>query len=516
MERAGVSYYVAAGDLRRSLGMAAKCLLAVLGLLCAALVAVPPVWAEEPQAESAEADSDAPASPPAEDYSLEAVVEAFERANQEAEKSLSEREARYREQLREAKAQLEKTKQRLASTEAEGERLEARFDSNETELDDKTELLKNKIGALKELFGVFQQTASDLIGAFVASPTSLQYPDRDVWLEGFANRMKNASEVTSTSDIKALWYEMLREIHARGEIVQLNAPVYAGDDGSTSQEVVRVGGFNVVSAEPAPQYLQWRAGEQRVETMARQPRGAYLGQLDDYLESDGGLSTLSVDPTGGVLLELLTQKPTLRERVDQGGLVGYMIISLGLVAFVLALLKLIDISVISLRVADQKRNLDAPRGNNSLGRLLQTYRDNAHADSETLQLQLHDRVSKEAGRIQRFTVFLAIIASVAPLMGLLGTVVGMINTFQAITLYGTGDPQTMAGGISQALITTVLGLVVAVPSVLLNAVVNARASRVVTMLRQQMAILMGDRLEEEGAEEAERGAHPNHAVPRPS
>lgn len=516
MERAGVSHYVASGDMSRSFGAAARWLVTVLSLLCAALVAVPPIWAAEPQADSPQADVDTETSPPAADYSLESVIEEFKRANQRTRKALSVREARHRERLSQAKAKLEEVRQRLAATEAEGQRLERRFDSNETELDEKTELLKNKIGALKELFGVFQQTASDLIGAFVASPTSLQYPDRDVWLEGFANRMKNASEVTSTSDIKALWYELLREIHARGEIVQLKAPVYAEGDGSTSREVVRVGGFNLITAEPVHQYLQWRAGEQRVETMPRQPRGAYLAQIGDYLEADEGVTELSVDPTGGVLLGLLTQKPTPRERIDQGGLVGYMIIGLGVIAFVLALVKLVDISVVSVRVADQRRNLDMPKANNSLGRLLQTYRDNAQADSETLQLQLHDRVSKEADRIHRFTVFLAIIASVAPLMGLLGTVVGMINTFQAITLYGTGDPQTMAGGISQALITTVLGLVVAVPSVLLNAAVNARANRVVTILRQQIALLMGDRLAEEGRDDAEARLNIHPAMPRPS
>ncbi|MHA7834406.1 MAG: MotA/TolQ/ExbB proton channel family protein [Algiphilus sp.] len=425
------------------------------------------------------------------------MLEAVRQANARSNEALAAREARYREKLQQANARLAAVKQRLTDTEAEGARLEARFDSNERALDEKTALLEHKIGALKELFGVFQQTASDLIGAFVASPTSVHYPDRDVWLEAFANRMKNASEVTSTTDIQTLWFELLREIHARGEIVRWNAPVHASDGRVLESEVVRLGGFNVMTAEPSPQYLQWDLGEQQLVTMPRTPDAGHLDAVGNYLASTGGLHALSVDPTGGVLLGLLAQKPTTGERVDQGGVVGYMIIAMGLVAFVLAVGKYIDIARISARVADQKRRMDEPRADNSLGRLLQTYRESAHVDAESLQLRLHDCVAKESDRIQRFTVFLVMIASVAPLMGLLGTVVGMINTFQAITLYGTGDPQTMAGGISQALITTVLGLVVAVPAVLLNALVNARSDRVITLLRQQMALLLGNRLEAE-------------------
>ncbi len=446
-------------------------------------------------AAASEAPAPAPAAVPVEpDYSLEAVLSLLAAEQARSDAGLAEREARYAQRLQEAQQRLADAQKTLAETEAEGRRLDARFDSNRVELDDKTRLLKDKIGALKELFGVFQQNASDLIGAFNGSPTSLQYPDRDTWLEGFANRMKDASEVSSADDIRTLWYEMLREISARGEIVRLLAPVYSPTGAVEEREVIRLGGFHLVSAEPEAEYLRWRAGQQRVETLPRQPSGPYAEEIASYAGAAQGVHALSVDPTGGILMALLAEKPTTDERVDQGGLVGYMILGLGAMAFLLALVKLLDISVISLRVAAQRRRLDAPHANNSLGRMVLTYRQYGHLDAETLEMRLHERISKESARIQKFTIFLAIIAAVAPLMGLLGTVVGMINTFQAITLYGTGDPQTMAGGISQALITTVLGLVVAVPAVLLHAVVSARGRAVINVLKQQSALLLGDRL----------------------
>ncbi len=450
------------------------------------------------------------------DYSLGTVVKKMRAQNAADLDATQKREQRYQQRLAEAKARLQKAQQTVAAREKEGRQLEQRFDRNKVDLNDKAKLLKDKIGALKELFGVFQQNASDLIGAFISSPTSLEYPDRDVWLEGFANRMKDASEVSSTEDIRTLWFEVMREIRARGEIVELKAPVASGKGEQTERTLVRVGGFNLITDDPAPAYLQWHAGKQRVEEMARQPEGPYKQEIATYLSADSGLHVLSVDPSGGALVSLLSEKPTIRERADQGGLVGYMILGLGAIAFVLALLKLLDIAIISLRVASQRRHMDRPVGGNALGRLLLVHAANKHHDSEVLEMRLHDRVSKESDRIRRFAVFLAIIAAVAPLMGLLGTVVGMINTFQAITLYGTGDPQTMAGGISQALITTVLGLVVAVPAVLLNAVVSARSKAVINLLRQQMALLLGDCIQEQAQHNSSVVDASAHAAPQPA
>ncbi len=430
------------------------------------------------------------------DYSMEAVLQRLREHTAAANKKIAERESRYRQGLEESQQRLARANAQLQAEEDKGRQLEGDFESNRVELDDKAKLLKDKLGALKELFGVFQQNASDLIGSFNGSATSIQFPKRDEWLEGFANRMKVASEVSSVDDIMGLWFEMQREITSTSNIVRLYAPVMGADGEVSERELVRIGGFNLISSEPQPAYLVWSdAGQETIE-LKRQP-DQYLSQIDSYMTAGEGLHTVAVDPTGGALVALLVQKPTLVERIHQGGLVGYMILALGLFALLLAAYKLFDIATISLRVQTQQRDIAQPNTNNVLGQLLQVYQSNRHVDSEALEMRLHEAVQKGALRVNRFAVFLAIIAAVAPLLGLLGTVVGMINTFQAITLYGTGDPQTMAGGISQALITTVLGLVVAVPAVLLHAVVSGRAKGVINILHQQSAALTGDQIQHE-------------------
>ncbi len=454
----------------------------------------PPRRPAPAQAESVDAAAE---TAPRSEHAVGSVLEKMRAERKAAAARMKAREQAFLGRLEDARKRLADAQARLQQQQAQGEALEASFDAYKNELNYKAQLLNNKIGALKELFGVFQQNASDLIGAFNGSPTSIEYPDRDKWLEGFANRMKNASEVSSVKDIKDLWYELMREISARNEIVRLRAPVLDADGESTERTLVRVGAFNVITADPEPAYLAWNAGKQQPAELRRQPTGPYLGEIDAYMDSNDGLSLVSIDPTGGALLSVLIDKPTASERLDHGGLVGYMILGLGVVALILAVLKLIDIGQISLRVRAQQSHLDDPRDDNPLGRLILIAQGSRNVDSETLEMRLHDRESKETTRIHRMTVFLAIIAAVAPLMGLLGTVVGMINTFQAITLYGTGDPQTMAGGISQALITTVLGLIVAVPAVLLHAMVSARGKALVNVLKRHNAALTGEMLEEQ-------------------
>ncbi len=471
-------------------------------LLCALLLVTSSVYpayaatdseAATPEVTSSEKSTQSETS--YKDVSLDTVYKAVQADLEKSKARMKAREAEFAKRRDESKQRLARSVAKMQALEKRGRELEGTFEHNRVELNTKAKLLKDKLGALKELFGVFQQNASDLIGSFNNSPTSLQFPNRDEWLEGFANRMRVASEVSSVDDIMGLWFEMQREITSSGDIVSLRAPVVTVEGKSTERDVVRIGNFGLITKEPQPSYLLWSDAGQEIVALDRQPASEYLAQIDGYLSAKDGLHTVSVDPTGGTLVSLLVQKPTLIERIHQGGLVGYIILALGAWALLLAAFKLIDISQINMRVQVQQRAMNSPNTNNVLGQLLTVYKDNYQLNTETLEMRLHEAVAKASIRVNRFTVFLGIIAAVAPLLGLLGTVVGMINTFQAITLYGTGDPQTMAGGISQALITTVLGLVVAVPAVLLHSVISGRCKRIVNMLQRHSAALTGDQMQ---------------------
>jgi biopolymer transport protein ExbB len=201
-----------------------------------------------------------------------------------------------------------------------------------------------------------------------------------------------------------------------------------------------------------------------------------------------------VDVTRGGILALLVESPTIRDRIEQGGIVGYCIIALGIIGLIIAILRWFALSTADRKVSAQLKRETAST-DNPLGRVLAAYESNRGADTETVELKLSEAALKEMPALTKGLLFIKVTSAVAPLMGLLGTVTGMIKTFQVITLYGAGDPKMMAGGISQALMTTVLGLVVAIPMVLLHTVVSGKSRKIVNILQSQSAGLVAQHSE---------------------
>ena len=194
----------------------------------------------------------------------------------------------------------------------------------------------------------------------------------------------------------------------------------------------------------------------------------------------------------------LRQTPDARERIEQGGIVGYVILVLGAVGGALAIVRLSIVSLVGRRVAVQKNSSEITAGN-PLGRVLGIYDQNQEMDVETLELKLDQTIMHEASKLEKLLWLVKVVGVVAPLLGLLGTVTGMIRTFQLITLYGAGDPKLMASGISEALVTTMLGLCVAVPMVLLHAVVSNSSKGIIEILEEQAAGMIARRAEQRDA-----------------
>jgi biopolymer transport protein ExbB len=275
--------------------------------------------------------------------------------------------------------------------------------------------------------------------------------------------------------------------------------VITSDGQESFEDVVRIGTFNVVAAG---RYLSHNPETNSLSELQRQPEGGrFTGSTSDLLAAapGSGVVRFGLDPTSGVILSALVQTPNLTERINQGGIVGYVIIALGILGVLLSLERLISLTIAGRKVKAQLKT-ETPSEGNALGRVLQVYHNNREADTETLELKLGEAILKETPALQRGILFIKVISVVAPLLGLLGTVTGMINTFQAITLFGTGDPKTMAGGISQALVTTVLGLTVAIPTVLLHTIVSGRSKTITQILQEQTAGIVADQSEKAQAQ----------------
>ena len=402
------------------------------------------------------------------------------------------REQRFKQQRARQGKLLKDANNERAREETRSEQLEQSFDENELRIVDLQEQFVKRLGSLKELFGVLQQASGDARANFDNSLTNIQYPDRGEFLTGLAEKMGSATQLPSIAEIERLWFEMQREMIETGRVAKFPAVVVTASGEEIQQQVVRVGAFNIASNG---QYLQYFPETGRVLELPRQPQARFLDSVARLEATADGFSTFGLDPSRGQILSLLVQAPTFEERIAQGGVIGYIIIFLGGIAVVLAVVRYILLTVIGLRVSAQKRNPEKPSEGNPLGRVLKAYHDNRSLDLETLELRLGEAVLRETPKLTRGNMLLKVIAVVAPLMGLLGTVTGMIITFQAITLFGTGDPKIMAGGISQALMTTVQGLCVAIPTVLLHTLVAGRSTRVIQTLEEQTAGMVAEQSE---------------------
>lgn len=387
-------------------------------------------------------------------------------------------------------ARAERTRQENTSAS-----LEQQFEQNQQQIITARQALDERLGALKELFGVLQTVSGDTQGRFSASLTNLQYPDRGDFLVELGNKMAGASSLASIEDIERLWEMLQREVVESGRVVRFNHLVTKADGEEAEVEVIRVGAFNLASDNG---YLEYDANEGTISELLRQPDGRYLGTTSDMMDADpGDVVPFGIDVTRGSILGLLVESPTIRDRIEQGGIVGYCIIALGIVGLLIAIWRWIGLSGDSRKVAAQLKR-DSASTDNPLGRVLAAYESNRGADTETIELKLSEAALKEMPGLTKGLLFIKVVSAVAPLMGLLGTVTGMIKTFQVITLYGAGDPKMMAGGISQALMTTVLGLVVAIPMVLLHTIVSGQSRKIVNILQSQSAGLVAQHSEKNG------------------
>ncbi|MDE0245478.1 MAG: MotA/TolQ/ExbB proton channel family protein [Gammaproteobacteria bacterium] len=454
----------------------------LLGLSGLAIVLAGPVAAQE------EAQQAAPAE------QADSVLELLELVRLEAREGSRlnrERVERFRQGRDERQRMLEEVSRDLAAEERRSNTLSRRYEQNENELADLEERLQIRIGNFGELFGVVRDVAGDTVSQVVTSLVSAQYPDRLDLVRGMAE----AKELPSLEDLRGLQLMLLEEMAQSGQVVRFDAEITDPSGQTSAGNVIRVGAFNLIHDG---KFLTRDDGTGALQILPRQPAGRYLNMAEDLGEATSGPVEMAVDPTRGQLLGMLIQAPDLGERLQQGGYVGYTIIGMGAIGLLIALWRLVVLQGAGRRIRAQLKSSGASK-DNALGRILAVYEEHQTGNLDALALKLDEAIMREAPILERYQGILKVFAAVAPLLGLLGTVVGMIITFQQLTLFGTGDPKLMAGGISQALITTVLGLIVAIPLVLLHSVVSSSSQSLVEILEEQSAGLIARRAEGDAA-----------------
>ena len=445
-----------------------------------------PVYAEE----SAEDKVKDPSSP-------EELLELVQKGQFADTQEQRDRERQFRNEKNKQAKLLADAKAERARLEREAARLEQKFEANEALLVVAEAQLKERLGSLNEIFGHLAGLATESRNIFEQSISSAQFgKEREEFLTKLAVKMGQGVTLASIPELERLWFELQREINATGEVVKFTTDVIALDGTVESREVVRVGVFNAVSDG---NYLTYASTRGMYEELPSQPARRYTSTTSDVLDADTFPVQFAVDPTGpqgGSYLSSLIAMPGWGERTQQGGVVGYIILYIlglgGLGLFGWRLYSLMGIrSLVDSQLAASTLSIDNP-----LGRVLKVAEDNPKADTETLELKMAEQILNERPPIEKLNWLIKLISIVAPLMGLFGTIIGMIITFQMITLFGTGDPKTMAEGISIALVTTWLGLAVAIPMTFMSAIVSNFSKGILETIEEQAIGMAAERSEQ--------------------
>ncbi|EPS3378401.1 MotA/TolQ/ExbB proton channel family protein [Vibrio cholerae] len=376
-------------------------------------------------------------------------------------------------ELQAAKAELLAERNRLQK---EADQLSSQFSDNENTLARLEETLRLETGSLGEMFGVVRQNAKELQSELDQSVTGVEPRAHQQSIDDVVA----AKTLPSMAQLRGLWQAMSEEIRASGQIQTTEIRWLNGQGETQTVPALRLGSLGLISEQG---YVKWDNARQQALSYQQLPSDfptfSHIRTL-----VDGDVVTMKVDPSRGVLLEQLALTPTLSQRLQAGGVIGNVILVLLGVGLIIALYRGAILATLRQKIKAQLKNPEQP-GNNPLGRILAVYNKEQQRSVEALELRLLEAVVDEQNHLETGLSMLKLLAALAPMLGLLGTVTGMIETFQVITQFGNGDPKVMAGGISMALVTTVEGLIAAIPLLLAHNILSAQAEAIRNILEKQ-------------------------------
>lgn len=418
---------------------------------------------------------------------IDELLKSIRESSAESAKINQEREARFLRNKAEQQAQLAQAEAELRAAEARANAVRSRYEGAQKAIADYKTQLAAQSGDVGQVYAAVREAATQFRASAADSYVTAQFPERLKVLDQLAD----PNRLPSNQQLEDFWFLLMQELSENGKVVRFPAEVTAVDGITTKQQVTRIGAFGAIHDG---RYLVAQAGGALV-TPQRAEQSAGTAKAFEQAEA-GEWLPVAIDPTRGNLFRLAALRPDVIERIHQGGEVGYVIIVLGLVGIGLALYQLWYLAIVGGRMSRQLGDIEAPQPDNPLGRVLACLKDDDRDhDPEVLETRVSEAVLRELPRIERFQSFLSMVVAAGPLLGLVGTVTGMIITFQVITEVGAGDPKVMAGGISQAMIATVLGLMIAIPILFINSVLGARSKVLVQILDEQAAGLLARRLE---------------------
>ena len=428
------------------------------------------------------------------------VREAVKKA--EADKAAAEAKAKeVEEKILGDKAALEKQVTELEAHEKQLENdiasLRKEKVAKQTQHDALNDKWSTKESDFHELSGNVRMAARDVEAMLQASPRSAL---DDTPLKKISPLL-DTGHFPDINDIGGMTTVLFDEMK-RSSQVALQKGTYVGRDGKDHQgDILLLGRFTALYRDGHEVgFLNYTTDAKRLGALSVLPQGSMARAMRNYFAGKG--EVVPIDIAGGESLSQLTHHRSILEEFKLGGNIMYPILIVALTVIFFTLYKTIylkrvhgDTDKIMGAVNDMVGKGDwagvdqiMAAHKNDRWPVVNVLRDGIAArreDRETLENVLQESILREIPRLEKGLSIMAALGAISPLLGLLGTVTGMIRTFNVITVYGTGDPKLMSGGISEALIATKWGLCIAVPTMLLHVFLSRRANAVVSDMEEK-------------------------------
>jgi biopolymer transport protein ExbB len=393
---------------------------------------------------------------------------------------------------------------RLEDVEKQVRELREKYEQAATDQENlaaRIETVRRERERLEEIEKQIRTVALDYRQAFETRLAGMDAERLGSRLEGLDNLLEKKNDGIAKEALSGLI--ALAAGHATGGIGGHRAAGAAVDlEGGRHQgEFVRIGPLTY-----------FHAGDDALAGVAVQQVGSTLPTVFQQLDPGQlagikslfatGAGTVPVDVTMGSAVQLRQTEETWSEHLRKGGMVMIPLLGLAAVCILIALFKTGVIlrlatsrsqgTVLRIVAALQAEDVDkalelAKTLRRPLAPVIREGIDHRHAAKEHLEEILYEQILNQVPGLERFLSALAVCASAAPLLGLLGTVTGMIHTFRLITVFGTGDARLLSSGISEALITTEVGLMIAIPALLVHAFLSRRLRRAVALAQETAA-----------------------------
>ena len=352
---------------------------------------------------------------------------------------------------------------------------------------------------MRELSGTVRVVARDLETVLRQSQFTSRLPERLDLLKPILNK----DRFPGIDDFKTITDLFFQEMALSGEVVVGTGSFVDRSGMEKTGDILTIGKFTAAyTTGNETGFLNYSEGSHRFFALSALPSWSIRRNLKKYMQGETG--DVSLDFSGGAALRQITHKSTLIDQIENGGPIVWPILAIGFCALLIVIdraffLKAVHANtdrvmgkVNQLALEGKWKECDdivKDKKGRPVYNVLKTGLGARGEERETQESILQEAILKELPRLERFLPTLNIMGAIAPLLGLLGTVTGMISTFHVITLYGTGDPRMMSGGISEALVTTMLGLAVAIPIMLMHTFLSRRVDHIIGDMEEKAVAL---------------------------